>query len=234
MKAACLLFAITLTAAAQSSEYENGRRALEHGNADEAITWLEKAVLRTPNSARYHYELGNAYALSAMQGSTFRAMSTGSKAKKEWQRALELDPNFLPARFTLLDLAASAPVFVGGGDAAAMAQADEIRKRDAIDGHRAFGRIFVLQKKFDQARAEYGRLVAEQPASARAHYHYGVYLLLTEKKYTSAIDEFEKALKLDPSYMPPLFRIGHAAAISGDRLERGEEALKRYLAYRPK
>ena len=42
------------------------------------------------------------------------------------------------------------------------------------------------------------------------------------------------AVKLDPNYMPGWFQIGHMAALSGTNLQRGEEALQKYLAYTPK
>ncbi len=116
----------------------------------------------------------------------------------------------------------------------AIEQATEIGKRDAIDGHRAFARIHTAAKKPDLARKEYVEMVKAHPASARAHYQFGVYLMLTEKNYRSAGDELETAVRLDPSYMPAYFRIGHLAAIGGSSFARGEVALKKYLAYRPK
>ena len=57
---------------------------------------------------------------------------------------------------------------------------------------------------------------------------------MTEKNYGAANAEFESALQLDPMYMPAYFQIGHAAALSGQSLARGEESLKKYLTYRPK
>ena len=49
-----------------------------------------------------------------------------------------------------------------------------------------------------------------------------------------ASDKFESAVTLDPSYMPAYFQIGHVAALAANNFARGEEALKRYLAYQPK
>ncbi|HEX9130585.1 MAG TPA: tetratricopeptide repeat protein, partial [Gemmatimonadaceae bacterium] len=57
---------------------------------------------------------------------------------------------------------------------------------------------------------------------------------LTEKNYKAASDELESVVKLDTSYMPAYFQIGHVAALSGANLTRGEEALRKYLPYRPK
>ena len=83
-------------------------------------------------------------------------------------------------------------------------------------------------------RAEFLSLLEGQPASARSHYSFGVYLMLTEKNYKSASDEFESAVELEPSFMPAFFPIGHVAVLAANNFARGEETLKKYLAYRPK
>ncbi|MDP9360416.1 MAG: tetratricopeptide repeat protein [Acidobacteriota bacterium] len=214
--------------------YQLGREAIAHGDADKAIEYLEKAVALKPNDARYHYQLAGAYGQSAATAGMFSKMSIAGKAKGEFQRAIEIDPNFLPARIALVEFDLLAPALMGGSEEAAIEQATEIRKRDAIEGHRAFARIDVAAKKLDLARNEYVAMLKEQPSSARAHYFYGVYLMLTEKNYKAASDELESVVKLDASYMPAYFQIGHVAALSGANLTRGEEALRKYLAYRPK
>ena len=164
----------------------------------------------------------------------FKAMSIGTKAKGELERAVQLDPNLMQARFALMEFYIVAPAIAGGSESDALEQATEIRKRDEIDGHRAFARIHAAAKEPELVRKEYVDMVKEQPASARAHYYLGVYLMATEKNYKSATDEFESALKLDPSYMPAYFQIGHAAVLAANNFARGEEALKKYIAYKPK
>jgi len=231
-----VLFAMSVSAQTSDPQklYQLGREAIAHGDAGKAIEYFEKAVALQPNDARYHYQLGGAYGQSAANAGMFSAMSIAGKAKSEFQRAIEIDPNFLPARMMLVEFNVSAPALLGGSEEAAIQQATEIRKRDAIEGHRAFARIDVAAKKLDLARNEYVAMLKEQPSSARAHYLYGVYLMLTEKNYKAASDEVESAVKLDASYMPSFFQIGHVAALSGANLTHGEEALKKYLAYLPK
>jgi len=214
--------------------YQLGREAIAHGDADKAIEYFERAVALEPNEARYHYQLAGAYGQSAATAGMFSKMSIAGKAKGEFQRTIEIDPNFLPARISLMEFDLLAPALMGGSEEAAIEQATEIRKRDAMEGHRAFARIDVAAKKLDLARKEYAAMLKEQPSSARAHYFYGVYLMLTEKNYKAASDELESAVHLDASYMPAYFQIGRVAALSGANLARGEEALRKYLAYRPK
>jgi Tfp pilus assembly protein PilF len=211
-----------------------GRDAIVRGDSDQAAEYLEKAVALKPNNAEYHLHLANAYALGASNAGMFGALPFAKKVKAELDRAVQIDPNLIAARLALLDFVIAAPEMLGGGETAALNEAREIRKRDAIDGHRAFARIHTAAKEPELARKEYVDLVKEQPASARAHYSFGVYLMLNEKNYPSAASELEAALKLDAAYMPAYFQIGHVAALAASNFARGEEALRKYLAYRPK
>src|SRR5438067_13511400 len=189
---AAILFIATLSLAgrAQTNDPQAlrqlGRDAVMRGEPEKAAEYFEKAVALKPNNADYHYQLANAYGLATAGASMFQAMSMGGKAKTELERAVQLDPNLIAARFALLEFYAAAPAIAGGSPSSAMEQAAEIRKRDATDGHRAFARIHLAAKEPDLARKEYVDMVKEQPASARAHYYYGVYLMLTEKNYKSA------------------------------------------------
>ena len=214
--------------------YQLGRDASARGDAQKAVEYFEKAVALKPNSADYHHQLGNAYGQAGAAAGMFGAMPMAKKARAEWERAVQLDPNFMPARFALIDFHLQAPAVLGGSTSAAIEQATELRKRDLVDGHRAFARVHTAAKKPDLVRKEYEDLLKELPASARARYFVGVYQMLTEKNYTSAGAEFESVVKLDPAYMPGYFQIGHVAALASTNFTRGEEALKKYFSYTPK
>jgi tetratricopeptide (TPR) repeat protein len=239
---AAILFLATMSLPAAAGAQPNdapafqqlGRDAITHGEPEKAAEYFEKAIALKPDNAEYHYQLANAFGQAGMAGGMFKAMSMVKKAKTEWERALQLDPNFIPARFALLEYHVNVPGIAGGSESAALEQATEIRKRDALDGHRAFARVHTAAKKPVLARKEYDDMVKEQPASARAHYFFGVYLMLTDKNDKAASDEFESAVRLDPSYMPAYFQIGHVAALAGNNFARGEEAVTKYLGYRPK
>jgi Tfp pilus assembly protein PilF len=100
-------------------------------------------------------------------------------------------------------------------------------------GHRAYARIYTRAKKLDLARKEWQDFVREQPQSAVAHSLLGSFLGVTDKKPKEGLEEVDLAIKLDPSYMPAYYRLGAIAATSGAQLPRGEEALKKYLTYKP-
>jgi tetratricopeptide (TPR) repeat protein len=228
-----LLLIVALRAhAATDPAIVAGRAALDRGDAEQAVAQFEKAVANNPKSADAHYYLGLGYARQALAAGMFGAISAATKAKDEWLRALEIDPNYTEARFRLIDFYTMAPSMAGGGEDKAIEQAAAIRKRDALDGHRAYARIYTLQKKYDLAIAETVQAVREQPKSAKAHYILGN-SYLNKKDWPNSLHEYEMAVSLDAKYMPPYLRIGQNAAQSAANYVRGEEAIRKYLAYKP-
>jgi len=209
-----------------------GLAALRGGDADKAIDLLKDAVAKSPKNVEAHYHLGEAYGQAAQKANIFSQMSLAGKCKDEFLATVALDPHHLDARFGVMQWYLQVPGFAGGSEEKALEQAVEIRKLDPLRGHLAYASIYRKQAKPDLVRAEYVAIPKEQPASPKAHYFYGSYLI-TEKNYPGATAEFESALKLDAHYMPAIFQIGHVAAVSGSDLARGEEYLKRYLAYKP-
>lgn len=227
------LFAAALFAGPGTDAYTAARQAMRNGEPEKAEGLLEKAIAAEPNNAVYHYWLGSAYGQHAQSASLLSKMGLAKKALAALERSSQLDPNFASARFALIDFYLNAPAIAGGSEEKALKQAEELKKRDALDGHRAYARIYRHQKKDDLALKEMLTAVREQPTSAKAHHFYAAQLA-NRKDYKGAAEEFEAALKLDPTYMPAAFRIGHTAVVSGTNYARGEEMLKKYLTYTPK
>lgn len=230
---AVFVFAVCVPVFAQPAVIEQGRAAMQRNDAEAAAKLFEQAVAQNPKSAEAHYLLGTAYGSMTQKASIFSKPGLASSTKAEFERAIALDPNYLEARFGMIEYDLAAPSFMGGSEEKAIAEANEIKKRDAIEGHRAFALIYHRQKKPDLVRKEYVDAVKEQPNSPRAHYWLGV-SYLGDDNYPAAAGEFEAAIKVDPLYMPGWFQVGHVAALTGTNLERGEQSLRKYLASTPK
>jgi tetratricopeptide (TPR) repeat protein len=226
-----ILIACSALAAADDSLIA-GRAALDRRDSDQAIAQFEKAVAQKPNSAEAHYYLGVAYAQKAETANMLSQMSLGKKAKDAWARAIELDPTYFNARLRLIEFYVIAPAMAGGSEDRAMELAVEAKRHDAFNGHRAYARIYTIQKKYDAATKEMQDAVREQPKSAKAHYFLGN-ALLNQQNWKASQQEYETALSLDAAYMPTYFRLGHLAARSESNYARGEEAVRKYLAYKP-
>lgn len=227
----CLVSA-PLFAATHAELAAAGRAALYGGDHEKAAKLFEEAVKLAPNNAQYHYYLGAAWGELAQKASVFKQATMAGKIREQFEKAVQLDPNFLDARFALIDFYTVAPGFMGGSMEKAQQQANEIKKRNNLEGHRAWARIYGRQKKPDLVRKEMVDAVRENPNSARAHYLLAG-VLINEKNWTGALQELETALRLDPNYMPAHYRLGAHAALSGQNHARGEEALRKYLGHKP-
>jgi tetratricopeptide (TPR) repeat protein len=226
------LVAASAPAASPDALFKSGRQAMQQGDAGKAAGLFEQAVKLQPGNAEYHFWLGSALGRMAREASLFKQASLARKTKAEFERAVELDPNHLEARFALLDYYSIAPGIMGGDMSKAGAQALEIRKRDSLAGHRAFARLYARQKKPDLARKEFIDAIAEQPNSPKPRYYYAA-ALVGDRNYQGALQQIEEGLRIDPSYMPLHFQIGQVAALSGLHLPSGEEGLKKYLTHEP-
>lgn len=226
------LVSVSAYAASEADLLAQGKAAVERLDYEKAADLYEKAVTLNPKNADAHYNLGAAYGSQAQQAGALKQASLAKKAKNALETAVRLDPNHLEARMALVDYYSIAPGLLGGSNEKARQEAAEIKKRDALQGHRAFARIYMRDKKPDLARKELVDAVREQPKNAKAHQILGTFLL-NEKNYSGALHEFEMALSLDPNYMPPHLRIGQHSALTGTDSARGEASLKKYLAHKP-
>ncbi|MEA2569628.1 MAG: hypothetical protein QOI24_1629 [Acidobacteriota bacterium] len=211
-----------------------GKIAEQQHDLESAASHFEKAVEAQPKNAEYHFLLGAAYGQQAQKASMFKMASLAGKTKDEFETAIKLNPNHLEARWGVMQYYMMAPGFVGGSEDKALNEANEIKKRDNYMGHRARAWVFTHQKKTDLARKEYIDAVREEPNAARSHTGLGSYYAINDKNYKAAAEEFAAALRLDPNFMPAQFRIGQSAALSATNFAEGEQALRKYLTYKPK
>jgi Tfp pilus assembly protein PilF len=229
-----LLLCLTKGASAQELSVDEAKSMLRGGHAERAVEVLESVIERDANNASAHYWLANAYGQSVESAGVFsRMMSLARKAGTAFERAVELDPSYVEARFGVLEFNLMAPGMLGGSVAKAREQATAIRKLDQIAGHRAFAMVAVAAGDVVAAHKEHAEAVRLHPESTAAHYGYGVFLMVDLKDYPLAREQFSRALALDASHRPAQFQLRHAAALAGNHLDEGTEALKGYIDGRP-
>lgn len=197
-----------------------------------AQKWLKKAVKYDDNNADYHFWLGQAYGIRAQNAGIFKAPGLAKKVKKEFLRAIELDPGHLDARFGLMQFYLQAPGIMGGSDEEAKEQVEEIKKRDPVMGCRASALVYEHDEKYDLAEQEYLNLIASDPDCTRFHYFLGFFYQEREK-YAEAFATFEGILEAHPDELNAIYQIGRTGALSGLRPERAAECLQVYLLSEP-
>src|SRR5258706_9022225 len=112
-----------------AAAYYLGRIAAFDNDGEEAIRQLERAVDLEDGNALYHAWLGNAVRDEAMHAGALKMPFMARRLRKEWERAVQLDPGQLDARLGLVMFHAMAPGIMGGNKDIAREQVAEIGKR---------------------------------------------------------------------------------------------------------
>jgi cytochrome c-type biogenesis protein CcmH/NrfG len=116
--------------------YYLGRIAFESEQYEQAATWFEKAVQLDGGTSDCHLWLGRTYGHQA-QAAKSEAFFLARKVKTHLEKAVELNPDNIEARFDLLEYYLQASAIVAGGLTKAKEQVEEIAKRDATAGRKA-------------------------------------------------------------------------------------------------
>ncbi len=185
-----------------------GRIALQRDDHEKATTHLEKAVALAPADARYHHRLGDAYGRSAQKASFFSQMGLAKKCKAAYEKALELDPKNIDARFSLMGYYQQAPALVGGGMDKAHLQAQEIKKLDPARGRMAIAGVYAADKKYPEAFAVFDEVLKENPGDYAASFQSGRLAAISGER----LDRGLTALRQCLGQTPPEGQPGHAAA----------------------
>ena len=134
---------------------------------DNAVRMGEKAIALAPQNSAYHLWLGRAMGRKAEDSNPFTAFGLARKVKVEFERAVALDAENLPARNDLSEFYLEAPSMLGGDKTKARQQADYVAKHDPAMGSYMYAR--VAEKRGDTgAEAEYKKAIAA--SSAPGHY----------------------------------------------------------------
>jgi tetratricopeptide (TPR) repeat protein len=210
-----------------------GRVLYEENELDRATYWLEKSTGLDPTSSSNMYWLGRAYGQQAIYGNVFLRAKLAGKIRRAFARAVELDPDNMDARIGLLEFYLRAPGFMGGSLANARTEADAIRARDPLHGHRARARIEEHAKHLPLAAAEYEAAIREFPSRTEPFYwiESGA---IDKHDWAAAFAAMDRLAALRPDDAGPRYEIGRLAALSGHELDRGEANLRLYLQHEPR
>lgn len=209
-----------------------GRAYLARRQPRPAIEWLKKAVARAPGRSDLHDWLGQAYGIAAERALVVKQFSLAVKARKEFERAVELDAGNPDACEDLIEFQIEAPPFLGGSFEQAKLHAAELARREPLRGRLAHAGIVLHQQGPAAAQAELQAAAAEFPRDPRPD----VALAAAYSKggqYERAFEALDAALRLDPDNADARDELARVAALSGQRLDQAEELLGRCLARLP-
>jgi tetratricopeptide (TPR) repeat protein len=213
-----------------AAQYYLGRIAFEKKEYDDAADFFEEAVDANDKVAAYHEWLGNTYGTIAENANILKQGMLAPKMKSAWETAIALDPKNIEARKSLIQFYLQAPSIMGGSIDKAKEVAKQIVKLNAAEGHRSLGNISLKEEKPTEAEKEYLEMVKADATYSPVLATFYV----NQKQYDKAFNLFEEAIKKNPEDMLAIYQVGKTSAISGQKLDRGEECLKKYLNYTPK
>ncbi len=227
-----LAFAVTAQGQDSSDQFARGREQFRSRDFSGAAATFEQLVAAEPKNSKYHQWLGRALGLQAQQKGLTSSMFAIGKVRGELEQAVTLDPGNLEARVDLIIFYRSVPGFLGGSKAKADEQLSEIRRRDPSLGAQTEGDIYALEKKPVEAEMAYLKAIRANPARPMPH----VRLALVQQfnqKWDAAFASLQRALAIDPKHPLATYQVGRTGALSGERLDLAEQALKRYLQLKP-
>jgi tetratricopeptide (TPR) repeat protein len=210
-----------------------GQISLSLEDADKAVSWLEKAVDLDRDNSDLHRWLARAYGVAAGKANQVARVRYARDAKAELDKAIHLDPKNLRAHEDLAEYYLHSPEFLGGSVDKARQEAEAMRKIDPVAGRMMLANVHFARKENDQAEQEYKAAIQEVPKDLRPRIALG-FLYQSQQRWDEAFETFEAALQADPESLNALYQVGRTAALSGQRLDRGEECLKKYLTFTPK
>jgi tetratricopeptide (TPR) repeat protein len=212
--------------------YYLGRIARIDNDGDEALHQFERAVQGDDRNALYHFWLGTAVSDAGQRSGTLRMAFMARRVRKEWERAVELDPNRVDARGGLAPFYAMAPGFWGGSMDKARAQAAEIAKRDATRGAMSHGLVARYEKNPRAEQAAYEQAIAFAPDSLPPYVGLAD-ALVRSRNVAEAFATLDDYAKRRPDDHWALYQAGRIAGTSGLQLDRGERSLRQFLAAPP-
>jgi tetratricopeptide (TPR) repeat protein len=218
---------ITQNPSSGEAYYWLGRTYYEIRDYDNAIAAGEKSIALDPKNSVYHQWLGRIYGGKADRD---RSFSYARKVKKEFEAAVELNPDNLAARRDLEEYDLQAPWVVGGNKDEAKAQVDAINARDPVAGHLARG-VYDMDgaKKADLAEKEYREVLAAKPAKIDDYLEV-IAFFQQQNKPADMQTAIEAATLVAPNDPRLGYWRGAALTLAGTNLADAEKYLKAYLA----
>jgi tetratricopeptide (TPR) repeat protein len=206
-----------------------GKVLLQLDDPSKSIDYLETAIKLDPRSSDAYDWLGKAYGTQAQRVSKLKLPFLAKKTKTAWDKAIELDPNNLEARQDIIQYYLQAPGFLGGSKDKAKQTALEIKKRNGYRGAFAVASVCVAMKDEACVENEFRSLMSSYSDSSAGYTQLAAFYS-NGKQYDKAFAVVDARLKAKPTDPAALYSYGRTASISGQNLERGEQALRAYIA----
>jgi tetratricopeptide (TPR) repeat protein len=190
-----------------------------------------RAVELGPDISEYHHWLGRALGERAAHVGWLSALGLAKRVRREFEKAVSLDPHNLKAQRDLIEFYAQAPGIVGGGRSKASHQAEVLSALDPVEGRLARAHLWKDEGRLDRALIEYRAVMQLRPRRAAAYLEVADFYEEIRDGPQLA-EAAAAAAELDPNDPELAYARGVAAVLTGQDSE-GERLLREYVASVP-
>jgi adenylate cyclase len=181
----------------------------------------KRAIEKTPTENMQAYE----YYLRGRQVQHQMRRSALQYARRMFDRAIEIDPNFARAYAGIADCCSFVYMYWDGSNANLEGADTSSRKAleldpESAEAHTSRALALTLRRSYQQAREEFEGALRLNPMLYEAHYFYGR-ACLTEGKFNEAVSHFRDAWRVRPEDYQAICLSAQALV----KLGRREEAL---------
>jgi tetratricopeptide (TPR) repeat protein len=127
---------------------------------DKAIVYYQKLKQLKPSEANYYFKYGGVLGMKAKESNKFAALGMIGEVKESFEKAIELNPKHIEARWALVTIYIQLPGFVGGSESKAIRYSNELLKLSPVDGYLSRGQIDEHFKRYTAAEQQYKKAIA--------------------------------------------------------------------------
>jgi Flp pilus assembly protein TadD len=205
-----------------------GKSHFAMGDFKKSAQAFENAVAASPSNSQAHHWLGKAYGRRAETSNPLVAPGLASKARQQFEKAVELDGRNPEAVNDLFSYYLEAPGFLGGGLDKAEALTEKIRAIDPAEYHYSLAQI--AEKRNDAKSAEAHFRMAVNLAPQQAGRIIDLARFLSHQGRTQESEQvFVQAEKISPNEPRLLFERASNLIRGKRNLTTARALLERYV-----
>ena len=159
---------------------------------DKALFYYGKLKKINPSNANYYYKYGGCLGMKAKESNKFRALGMIGDVKSNFEKAIQINPNHIEARWALIELYLQLPAIIGGSENKAQKYASELLKISPVDGYLARGHIAEYFERYKDAENQYSKAITMGGSKISYQKLYDL--------YKNKMDQPEKAKALLKNY----------------------------------
>jgi tetratricopeptide (TPR) repeat protein len=133
-----------------------------HGGAknwSQALIYYDKLKKIKPSEANFHYKYGGVLGMLAKESNKFKALGLIDDIKLSFEKAIQLNPKHIEARWALVELYLILPGIVGGSERKAKRYSEELAQLSPIDGYLSKGHIAEYFNRYKEAEMQYKKAI---------------------------------------------------------------------------